>query len=62
MREYHLLPVFLSSASLTHKGMFGTGLAYTFTLNHKKARVAKLNALLKSKAVAANLSVSYPVP
>jgi len=42
--------------------MFGTGLTYTFTLNHKKARVAKLNALLKPKAVAANLPVSDPVP
>jgi hypothetical protein len=42
--------------------MFGSGLAYTFIMNHKKGRAGKLNELLNPKAVAANLPGSDPVP
>ena len=44
--------VFLSSAALTRKRMFATDLAYTFIMNHKKDRLAKLNEFLIPKAVA----------
>ncbi len=42
--------------------MFGSGLAYTFIMNHKKGRAGKLNELFNPKAVAANLPGSDPLP